>query len=151
MARVPSLGRSALAAAWLAAGIGACSATDMPAYAPIQTEPELAFISNTLGLQDRIATLRQRTADPVRFEYAMVDLDGDGQSEVFIRASSGNACTAGSCTTWIFNLTAGAWAAVLETSEPEVTVAKQLHRGYRDIVVGSQPWLWTGKAYAPVR
>lgn len=151
MAHAPTLVRSLAALACLAASAGPSLATDMPAYAPVQTERELSFVSVTLGLKDRIAAMQQRTADPMRIEYALLDLDADGQGEVFIRIHGGPACATGSCITMVFNMASGNWVKVLETGEADVTVAKQAHRGYRDIIVGSQPLLWTGKAYGQVR
>ena len=143
--------RWAAALGCLVASAGDCWATDMPAYAPVQTEAEVAFVTETLGLKDRVAALQRQSADPLRLDYATLDLDGDGAGELFIRIYSEPTCTPGTCTTLVFNKARSVWVKVLETTEVDVTVAKQVHRGYRDVIVGGQPWLWTGKDYTPVR
>ncbi|MFO1148680.1 MAG: hypothetical protein U1E62_09910 [Alsobacter sp.] len=104
-------------------------------------------MSQQLGLANQIAALQSRSGGAVRVDYAMVDLDGDGTGEIFIRLVAGEACTPGQCQVVVFNQTQGRWAKVLEATGPAVTIAKQTHRGYRDILVGAQPWSWNGKAY----
>lgn len=140
-----------LAASLAAAQVCPARATDTPAYTPVQTEGEMRFVSQQLGLASQMAALQAKLGQSVRVEYAMVDLDGDGQSEIFIRLVGGDACTPGQCQVMVFNQAGGQWAKVLETGDPEVSVAKQAHMGYRDILVGSQPWSWSGKAYRPGR
>jgi hypothetical protein len=135
-------------AAWLAvAPAGVACATEVPPYSPVQTESETRFVSQQLGLANQVAALQAKLGRPVRIDYAMVDLDGDGEGEIFIRLVGGEPCAPGQCQVLVFNQFQGRWAKVLESADPAVTVAKQTHRGYRDILVGSQPWSWSGKAY----
>lgn len=129
--------------------VGPARATDVPAFSPVQSESETRFVSRDLGLADRLAAWTAKLGWPVRVDYAMIDLDGDGQGEIIIRILGGETCESGSCETLVFNLAQGHWVPVLQTMEPQVTFAKQTHRGYRDILVGAQPWVWAGKAYRP--
>jgi hypothetical protein len=139
-------------AAWLsAAPAGVAFATEAPSYSPVQTEVETRFVSQQLGLADDVSALQAKLGRTVRVDYAMFDLDGDGEGEIFIRLVGGDACQPGECRVLVFNQAQGRWTKVLESGDPEVTVAKQTHKGYRDILVGSQPWQWTGKAYGPQR
>jgi hypothetical protein len=137
--------------AWVALQVAPAFATEDLAFAPVQSQRELNFVSVALGLKDRIATLEAKGGAGLRIEYAMIDLDSDGEGEVFIRLVIGDACVREACSTLVFNKVGDRWVKVMETAEPQVTVAKQTHRGYRDVLVGSQPWLWTGKAYEPGR
>jgi hypothetical protein len=151
MSKLPPIARWATAFAVLAGSAGACRATEVPAYAPVQTEREVSFLTVGLGLKDEIAAMQQHSPQPLRIEYAMLDLDADGHGELFVRFFAGQDCVPGACTTIIFNNADGRWVTVLKASNAEVTVAKQVHRGYRDILVGSQPWIWGGKAFVPAR
>ncbi len=126
-------------------------ATDLPAYSPVQTEDEIRFVSQTLGLADRIAALQSKLGRPLRIEYALLDLDGDGKGEIFVRLVGDEACTPGQCQVMVYEQVQEHWTKVLESADPAVSVAKQTHRGYRDILVGARPWSWTGKAYSPMR
>jgi hypothetical protein len=135
-------------AAWLAvAPAGVAWATEDPPYSPVETESEIRFVSEQLGLASQIAALQAKVGRPVRIDYAMLDLDGDGQGEIFIRLVGGEPCSPGQCQVTVFNQSQGRWVKVLESADPAVTVAKQTHKGYRDILVGAQPWSWSGKAY----
>jgi hypothetical protein len=139
----------AVVAAAVFPGIRPAWATETPAFSPVQTERETSFVSRDLGLADHLAAWKAKLGRPIRVDYAMIDLDGDGQGEIVIRILAGEECSPGTCETLVFNLAQGRWVPVLQTMEPQVTIAKQTHRGYRDILVGSQPWLWGGKAYRP--
>ena len=126
---------------------GGALATEGLGYSPVQTERELLFVSQDLGLGPQIQDFTTRTGHAPGIDYALLDLDADGEGEVFIRLFDGDACRPGGCTTAVFSQLQGRWIKVLETTEVEVTVTKQMHRGYRDILVASRPWLWTGKVY----
>lgn len=130
---------------------GSANATEDPLYSSVQTESESLFVNLDLGLKDELARLEKRTGHTPVVEYATMDLDADGEPELFIRVHQGNGCNPTDCTTLVFSNAKDRWVKVLETNEPEVTVTKQMRRGYRDLLVGSRPWSWAGKAYAAAR
>jgi hypothetical protein len=130
---------------------GPANATEVPLYTPVQTERESQFVHLDLGLKDELARLESRTGRAPVVEYATMDLDADGEHELFIRVHQGRGCADTDCITLVFSKSQDRWVRVLETNEPEVTVTKQMRRGYRDLLVGSWPWSWAGKAYAAAR
>lgn len=126
-------------------------ATDALSFAPVQTEREVRFINLDLGLKDELSKLEGKLGRAPAVEYAVIDLDADGEPELVIRIHQDGSCESDKCTTIVFSNAHDQWTRVLETDAPEVTVAKRMTKGYRDLLVGSQPWAWTGNRYMASR
>jgi hypothetical protein len=70
----------------------------------------------------------------LRTRVKMIDLNGDGVSEVVAQGFAGCSAT-GNCPFWIFQKTAKYYEPLLETVGQTFTIQKQSTRGYRDVVV----------------
>src|SRR4051794_1293030 len=126
-------------------------ATEALSFVPVQTEQEVRFVNLDLGLKDELTKLEAKLGRSPAEEYAVIDLDADGAPEIVIRIHQEGSCETDRCTTIVFSNAHDQWSRVLETVAPEVTVAKRVTKGYRDLLVGSQPWAWTGKRYMASR
>lgn len=143
-------GALAFAGLFLAQGSSAL-ATESLNYAPVQTEREIQFVTLDLGMKDELAQLATRLGRSPAVDYALVDLDADGDPELFIRIREGETCEAATCTTLVFSKVQNAWMRVMESGTPDISVAKKMTKGYRDLLVGEQPWSWTGRRYMAAR
>jgi hypothetical protein len=126
-------------------------ATESLTYAPVQTEREVKFLNLDLGLKADLAALENKLGHAPALDYALIDLDGDGEPELFIRIHQDESCDSGRCSVLVFSKSQDAWARVLEAATADVSVAKRTTKGYRDLLVDAQPWTWTGKRYGVAR
>src|SRR5690349_10881042 len=107
----------------------------------------MQFLNLDLGLKADLTTLEKRLGHAPALDYAVIDLDSDGDPELFIRIHQDENCNPGRCSTVVFSKSQDTWARVLETASSDVSVAKRTTKGYRDLLVEAQPWTWTGKRY----
>lgn len=125
---------------------GPATATDDLSFYPCLTPAEATFLQVELGRSD--PPLRDPVLPGNGWDYAVVDLDNDGVSEVAVRPSA--ACRGPQCGVAVFTRINGRWIEILSVSDRALTVARQTHRGYRDVLSDRGTWRWSGRAYALV-
>ena len=78
-------------------------ATESLSYAPVQTEKEMKFVNLDLGLRADLATLEKKLGHAPALDYAVIDLDLDGDPELFIRIHQDETCDPGRCSIVVFS------------------------------------------------
>lgn len=143
MHRQPLLGAAVL---FLVLAAAPAAATDDLAFYPCLTPAQSSFVQTELGRGEPPA--RDPAQPGSGWDYAVVDLDNDGVSEVAVRPSA--ACEGPRCGVAVFTRINGRWVEILNVSDRALSVARQIHRGYRDVLSDRGTWRWSGRAYALV-
>lgn len=121
-------------------------ATEDLVFYPATSPTEIAFVHEDLGRGE--PPVRDPVLPGSGWDFAVVDLDNDRVSEVAVRPSA--ACEGEGCGIAVFTRINDRWVQILATSERELSVARSMHRGHRDLVSDTSAWRWAGKAYARV-
>lgn len=72
-----------------------------------------------------------------------IDLNRDGQPEIFVEPSSGCDCGARNCPLWIYRQTAAGYSLFLESNGMGIGVERTQTKGYRDISIESAATAFT--------
>lgn len=138
--------RAAPFALMLSVAAGPARAADELVFHPCLTEREQAFLE--VELKRGPAPHPTNGVTTSGWEYAVVDLDADGAPEVAVR--SGEPCEGVACRTTIYTRVAQGWVSIFESADRDISVARRVTLGYREILTSAGLYRWSGKAYRPV-
>ena len=142
------LRRAALAAMILGGAVGAALADSD--YLAFSSEPSAA--QETARRHFEAAS--GATIDPGAVAVSLVDLDGDGTSEIIAYANTPAFCNAGGCAPRILRHESDGWKNILaegvvrtRAAPGNFTVINERHGGFLDLLVGSLYLIHDGTAY----
>ena len=115
---------------------------------------ELSAVYKAAGLKERSGKVIDDCGQPVTPQVDVIDLNGDGQPEVFVLATDAICYgDAGGQLSLLIKDKQGHWQANLGIPAGGYTVLKTKSQGYPDIEIGGPGfcfpvWRWNGKQYA---
>jgi hypothetical protein len=115
---------------------------------------EMAAVYKAAGLTERGGKLLDACKQPVEPQVDVVDLNGDGQPEVFVLANDAICYgSAGGELSLLIKDKQGRWQSNLGFSAGGYKLLSTKNKGYPDIEIGGPGfcfpvWRWNGKAYA---
>lgn len=142
---------SALVCWVLVAGV-LVAATARAGTLPKLTAAELQVVYKAAHLTVRAGTVLDDCDKPVEPTVDVIDLNGDGQPEVFVLLQSACYGNAGGELTLLIKDKQGLWQPNLGFPAGGYTLLETKNQGYPDIEIGvsgtcSPVWRWNGKAY----
>lgn len=117
------------------------------------TPSELTVIYTIAGLTERGGIFLDDCDQPVQPDTDVVDLNKDGQPEVFVQVRSSCYGTAGAQLTLLIKDKMGHWQSNLGFPAESYKLLETKSRGYPDIEIGGPGfcfplWRWNGNQYA---
>lgn len=126
---------------------------DACADSTLSAEELKVLYKNLSGVTERDGKLFNGCDEPLKPETKIIDLNGDGQPEVFVLSHSG-ICFGmyGANMTLFMKNKNGQWVRNFDFATPGYTILKKKNKGYPDIEIAgrgscSPVWRWNGKAY----
>ena len=121
--------------------------------APQLSATELKAVYKTAGLKERGGKFLDDCDQPVQPKTEIVDLNGDGQPEVFVMVNSSCYGMAGGQLTLLIMNRQGRWKSNLGFPAESYKLLSTKNKGYPDIEIGgpglcSPAWRWNGTKYA---
>jgi hypothetical protein len=144
--KVRAVSIAALSGLFLAAPAQSREVTKLPGA-------EMAAVYKAAGLTERGGKLLDSCHQPVDPEVKVVDLNGDGQQEVFVQVESSCYGAAGGQLSLLIKDKQGRWKDNFGVPAGGYKILSTKNKGYPDIEIGgpgmcSPVWRWNGKAYA---
>lgn len=139
-------GSVALAAIVLASEACGAAPLSLPAS-------DMPAVYKAAGLTERGGKILDACDTPIEPEVTVVDLNGDGQPEVFVQAYSACYGMAGGELSLLIKTKQGAWKNNFGFPAGQYKLLSAKSQGYPDIEIGgpgvcSPIWRWNGKEYA---
>jgi hypothetical protein len=129
------------------------SVSSYGAEAPKFTPSELKILYKAAGLTERGGKFLDDCDQPVQPDVAVVDLNGDGQSEIFVRVEGSCYGAAAAQLTLLIKDKLGHWQSNLGIPAGDYRLLGTKNKGYPDIEIGGPGscfpvWRWDGHQYA---
>lgn len=120
---------------------------------PKLSATELKVVYKTAGLKERGGKFMDACDQPVQPETKVVDLNGDGQPEVFVMVGGPCYGMAGGQLTLLIKNKQRRWKSNLGIPAGGYKLLRAKNKGYPDIEIGgpglcSPVWRWNGAQYA---